>query len=114
MSARFILSFITVLSAAAGFSSVAAPAHAADKPTKLYGVVTSSTEEPLAGIGISIVGPEDFSAEIKTDSLGAWEVLIPIKGTYSATINEGDLPSGQALTDPTKATVKANVFMLIV
>ena len=112
MSARFILSFITVLSAAAGFSSVSAPAHAADKPTKLYGVVTSSTEEPLSGIRISIVGPEDFSAEIKTDSLGKWEVLIPTKGTYSATINEGDLPSGQALTDPTKGTVKANVFML--
>jgi branched-chain amino acid transport system permease protein len=112
MSARFILSLITVLSAAAGFSSIAAPAHAADKPTKLYGVVTDSTEQPIAGVGISIQGPDGFSAEIKTDSLGAWEVLIPTKGTYSATINEGDLPAGQALTDPTKATVKANVFML--
>ena len=101
-----------MLSAAAGFSSIASPANAADKPTKLYGVITSSTEEPLAGVGISIVGPEGFSADIKTDSVGKWEVLIPVKGTYSATINEGDLPSGQALTDPTKATVKANVFML--
>jgi branched-chain amino acid transport system permease protein len=111
-SAQFILSLITVLSAAAGFSSVASPAHAAEKATKLYGVVTGSTEQPLAGVGVSIEGPDGFSAEIKTDSLGAWEVLIPSKGTYSATINEGDLPSGQALTDPTKGTVKANVFML--
>jgi branched-chain amino acid transport system permease protein len=111
MSARFVLSLITVLSAAAGFSSIASPANAADKPTKLYGVVTSSTEEPLAGVGISVVGPDGFSAEVKTNSTGAWEVLVPTKGTYSATIVEGDLPEGQALTDPTKGTAKANVFM---
>ena len=101
-----------MLSVTAGISLIATPANAAETPTKLYGVVTSSTEQPLEGIGISIEGPEGFSANVTTDSLGAWEVLIPTKGTYSATINEGDLPEGQALTDPTKATAKANVFML--
>ena len=110
-SARLILFLIATLSAAAGISLVAAPAHAADPATKLYGIVTGSTEQPLAGVGVSIVGPDGFSAEVKTDSLGAWEVLVPTKGTYSATINEGDLPDGQALTDPTKGTAKANVFM---
>ena len=100
-----------MLSAAAGISSIAAPAHAADPVTKLYGIVTGSTEQPLAGVGISIEGPDGFSAEVKTDSAGAWEVLVPTKGTYSATINEGDLPEGQALTDPAKGTVKANIFM---
>jgi len=112
ISARLILLSITMLSATAGISLIASPAHAAETPTKLYGVVTSSTEQPLEGIGISIAGPEGFSADVTTDSLGAWEVLIPTKGTYSATINEGDLPEGQALTDPTKGTAKANVFML--
>ena len=111
ISARFILLCISLLSAVAGFSSIAAPAHAADPVTKIFGVVTSSTEQPLAGVGISISGPEGFSAEVKTDSAGAWEVLVPTKGTYSATINEGDLPEGQALTDPTKGTAKANIFM---
>jgi neutral amino acid transport system permease protein len=111
ISARFILLCISLLSAVAGFSSIAAPAHAADPVTKIFGVVTSSTEQPLAGVGISISGPEGFSAEVETDSAGAWEVLVPTKGTYSATINEGDLPEGQALTDPTKGTAKANVFM---
>lgn len=110
-SARFILLWVTVLSAAAGISTIAAPAHAADPVTKLYGIVTGSTEQPLAGVGISIEGPDGFSAEVKTDSAGAWEVLVPTKGTYSATINEGDLPEGQALTDPAKGTVKANIFM---
>jgi branched-chain amino acid transport system permease protein len=109
--ARFILLCITLLSASTGISLIAAPAYAADPATKLYGVVTGSTEQPLAGVGISIQGPEGFSAEVETDSAGAWEVLVPTKGTYSATINEGDLPSGQALTDPTKGTVKANIFM---
>ena len=111
MSARFILLCITLLSASTGISLIATPAQAADPATKLYGVVTGSTEQPLAGVGISIQGPEGFSAEVETDSAGAWEVLVPTKGTYSATINEGDLPSGQALTDPTKGTVKANIFM---
>ena len=112
ISARLILLAITTFSATAGISLIATPANAVEKPTKLYGVVTSSTEQPLEGIGISIEGPEGFSADVTTDSLGAWEVLIPTKGTYSATINEDDLPSGQALTDPTKGTAKANVFML--
>ena len=111
MSARFILLCVTLLSASTGISLIATPAQAADPATKLYGVVTGSTEQPLAGVGISIQGPEGFSAEVETDPAGAWEVLVPTKGTYSATINEGDLPSGQALTDPTKGTVKANIFM---
>ena len=100
-----------MLSAVAGFSSITAPANAADPVTKIFGVITGSTEQPLAGVGISIAGPEGFSAEVESDSAGAWEVLVPTKGTYSATINEGDLPDGQALTDPTKGTAKANVFM---
>jgi branched-chain amino acid transport system permease protein len=112
ISARFILLCITLLSAVAGFSSITAPAHAADPVTKLYGIMTGSTEQPLAGVRISVAGPDGFRAEVETDSAGAWEVLVPTKGTYSATINEGDLPEGQALTDPTKGTVKANVFML--
>ena len=110
-SARFVLLCITMLSAVTGISLIASPAHAADPATKLYGVVTGSTEQPLAGVGISIQGPDGFTAEVQTDSTGAWEVLVPTKGTYSATINESDLPEGQALTDPTKGTVKANIFM---
>jgi branched-chain amino acid transport system permease protein len=112
MSARLVLLSITMLSTAAAVSSIATPAYAAEIPTKLYGVVTSSTEQPLEGVGISVAGPDGFSADVKTDSLGAWEVLIPAKGTYSATINEDDLPEGQALTDPAMGTAKANVFML--
>ena len=84
----------------------------ADPATKLYGVVTDSEGKALSGIGISVVGPNGFSAEITTDAEGSWEVPIVSKGTFSATINVDDLPEGQALTNPEKSTAKANVFML--
>ena len=90
---------------------LASTAHA-EPATKLYGVVTDSEGKALPGIGISVVGPEEFSAKITTDAEGSWEVPIVSKGTFSATINVDDLPEGQALTNPEKSTVKANVFML--
>jgi hypothetical protein len=84
----------------------------AETPTKLYGVVTDSEGKALSGIGISVVGPNGFTAKISTDAEGSWEVPIISKGSFSATINVDDLPEGQALTNPEKSTVKANVFML--
>ena len=90
---------------------LASTAHA-EPETKLYGVVTNSEGKALPGIGISVIGPEEFSAKITTDAEGSWEVPIVSKGTFSATINVDDLPEGQALTNPEKSTVKANVFML--
>jgi branched-chain amino acid transport system permease protein len=90
---------------------LASPAQA-ETPTKLYGVVTDSEGSAISGVGISVVGPDGFSAEVSTNAEGVWEVPILSKGSFSATINVDDLPDGQALTDPTKGTVKANVFML--
>jgi len=84
----------------------------AETPTKLYGVVTDSEGAAIPSVGISVDGPEGFSAVVSTDEQGLWEVPILTKGTFSATINIDDLPEGQALTDPEKSTVKANVFML--
>ena len=103
--------YIALITATAALSSIASPAHAAET-TKLYGVIIDSAEKPISNVGVSIAGPDGFSAKVVTDSLGAWEVLVTAKGTYAATINESDLPSGQALTDPKKGTIKANVFML--
>ena len=112
MGARVLLVHIAMFIATAALSSITSPAYAIDSPTKLYGVITDSTEKPLSGVRVSVEGPDGFSTEVETDSLGAWEVLVTSKGTYAATINEDDLPSGQALTDSTKGTIKANVFML--
>lgn len=90
---------------------LSSPAQA-ETPTKLYGVISNSEGEPLSGIGISILGPDGFSSQAATNEQGDWEVPILSKGSYSITINVDDLPEGQALTNPDKGTVKANVFML--
>jgi branched-chain amino acid transport system permease protein len=90
---------------------LATPAQA-ETPTKLYGFVADSQGAALSGIRISVVGPDGFSANVSTDEQGLWEVPILSRGEFSATINVDDLPEGQALTNPEKSTVKANVFML--
>ena len=84
----------------------------AETPTRLYGVITDSEGQALSDIRISVLGPNGFSTEVATDEAGEWEVPILSKGSFSATINVDDLPEGQALTDPEKRTVRANVFML--
>ena len=84
----------------------------AETPTRLYGVITDSEGQALSDIRISVLGPNGFSTEVATDEAGEWEVPILSKGSFSATINVDDLPEGQALTDPEKGTVRANVFML--
>ena len=105
---RSIVLFIIALT----FSLFLASPANAETPTKLYGVLTDSEGNALSGIGISVLGPDGFSAEVNTDDQGAWEVPILSKGSFSATINVDDLPEGQALTNLEKSTVKANVFML--
>jgi branched-chain amino acid transport system permease protein len=105
---RSLLLFVLALT----FSTFLTTPAQAEAPTKLYGVVTDAGGKALTGIGISVVGPDGFSAEVKTDMNGSWEVPIVSKGSFSATINVEDLPEGQALTNPEKSTVKANVFML--
>lgn len=90
---------------------LATPAQA-ETPTRLYGVITDSEGQALSDIRISVLGPNGFSAEVSSNEAGEWEVPILTNGSFSATINIDDLPEGQALTDPEKRTVRANVFML--
>jgi branched-chain amino acid transport system permease protein len=114
-SSRSILGIgrsIVLVVIALTFSLFLASPASAETPTKLYGVITDSDGNALSGIGVSILGPDGFAAEISTDAQGAWEVPILTTGSFSATINVDDLPEGQALTDPEKSTAKATVFML--
>lgn len=109
----FKIGRIIILSLIAGTFSLflSSPAQA-ETPTKLYGIITDSQGVALAGIGVSVIGPNGFTGQISTNDQGAWEIPIVSTGSFSATINIADLPEGQALTDPEKSTVKANVFML--
>jgi branched-chain amino acid transport system permease protein len=44
--------------------------------------------------------------------MGKWQVEVTSTGIYDVTLDQASLPSGQALTDVTKATRKINVLML--
>ena len=103
-----LLSFSSAIS----LGSSASAAEEAATPTKLYGTISGKDGAPLPNIGVAVIGPEGFAKDVATDAEGKWEVEILTKGTFNLTINQDDLPDGQALTDPTKSTVRANVFML--
>jgi branched-chain amino acid transport system permease protein len=105
---RSILLFIVIFT----FPFFLATPAQAETPTRLYGVITDSEGQALSDIRISVLGPNGFSAEVSSNEAGEWEVPILTNGSFSATINIDDLPEGQALTDPEKRTVRANVFML--
>jgi branched-chain amino acid transport system permease protein len=109
---RFATHLLIALIAATTSVALSSSAAAAETPTRLYGILTDKDGGALSGIGISVAGPAGFTADVTTGVDGSWEVPITTKGSFAVTINEGDLPDGQALTDPTKVTIKANVFML--
>jgi len=111
-SSSIALLILLSLSSAVSLGSSAAAAEEATTPTKLYGTISDKDGAPLADIGVSVTGPEGFAKDVATDAEGNWAVEILTKGTFNLTLNQDDLPDGQALTDPTKSTIRANVFML--
>ena len=111
-SSSIALMILLSFSSAVSLGSSASAAEEATTPTKLYGTISDKDGAPLADIGVSVTGPEGFAKDVATDAEGNWAVEILTKGTFNLTINQDDLPDGQALTDPTKSTIRANVFML--
>lgn len=89
----------------AGFASAATP-------TFIQGTLLDSTKAPIPGVTITVTGPDNFTGTSASDNLGKWKVEVPAAAVYEVTINQDQLPSGQALTDPAKATIKANVISL--
>lgn len=89
----------------AGFASAATP-------TYIQGTLVDAAKAPISGVTISATGPNNFSASSVSDSAGKWKIEIPQAAVYEVSINQDQLPSGQALTDPNKATIKANVISL--
>lgn len=92
----------------AGFASSASAATS----TYIQGTLVDSAKSPIAGVTISAIGPNGFSGESVSDSAGKWKIEVPAAAVYEVSINQEQLPSGQALTDAAKATIKANVISL--
>lgn len=104
-------SVLCTLIASLLFAGLASSASAAT-PTYIQGTLVDSAKNPIAGVTISATGPNGFSGESMSDATGKWKIEVPAAAVYQVSINQGQLPSGQALTDAAKATIKANVISL--
>ena len=93
-------------------SSDLAGSASAATPTFIQGTLVDASKAPISGVTISVTGPNNFTGSSVSDGTGKWKVEVPAAAVYQVTINQEELPSGQALTDPTKATIKANVISL--
>ena len=94
-----------------GFSTWAASSAAAAGST-LIGEIKDVTSTPLSGVRIEVTGTNGFATQVTSDAMGKWQVQVTSTGIYDVTLDQSSLPSGQALTDVTKATRKINVLML--
>ena len=94
-----------------GFSTWAASSAAAADST-LIGEIKDVTSTPLSGVRIEVTGTNGFATQVTSDAMGKWQVKVTSTGIYDVTLDQSSLPSGQALTDVTKATRKINVLML--
>jgi len=94
-----------------GFSTWVASSAAAAGST-LVGEIKDVTSTPLSGVRIDVTGPNGFATQVTSDAMGKWQVEVTSTGIYDVTLDQSSLPSGQALTDVTKATRKINVLML--
>ena len=94
------------------FSAGLATTAAAATPTYIQGTLVDSEKQPISGVTISATGANGFSGEAISDASGKWKIEVPAAAVYEVTINQEQLPSGQALTDAAKATIKANVISL--
>ena len=104
-------SLLMVATIALSLFSFAGSASAAT-PTYIQGTLVDAQKNPISGITISATGPDNFVGESVSDATGKWKIEIPAAAVYEVSINQDQLPSGQALIDPTRATIKANVISL--
>jgi len=92
--------------------TTAGPAGAEGSSSILAGEIKDSTATPIPGVRIDVTGPNSFVTQLTSDSMGEWQVEVTSTGVYDVILDQTSLPSGQALTDVLKATLKINVLML--
>lgn len=94
------------------FTTAGTAGAAAATSSTLVGEIKDVNSTPLSGVRIDVTGPNDFATQLISDAMGKWQVEVTSTGIYDVTLDQSSLPSGQALTDATKATRKINVLML--
>lgn len=93
-------------------SPTAALAQEAEVVTSQLRVENEDGERmPVEGIRLVVTTPDDEPVgEGVTDADGVFEVPVSSAGEYLVTIDEGTLPAGVFLRDPTRTTVTVNVL----
>lgn len=87
----------------------------ADETAIISGQIVDLKGKPIAGVEITIAGPnsqEIVITTIKTDASGNWSFTPTVAGQYFVTINPDTLPSGVGLTEPDKTTKSVVLFAL--
>jgi branched-chain amino acid transport system permease protein len=88
--------FLVALVAALAFAGSAPAAHADEVggqyPFQFSGNVRND-DAALGGVKISVSG-NGYSADVKTDDKGRWQIGVPTKGSYSIALDESTLPTG--------------------
>jgi branched-chain amino acid transport system permease protein len=87
----------------------------ADETAVISGQIFDLKGKPIAGVELTIAGPnsqELVITTVSTDASGNWSYSPTVAGQYFITINPETLPSGVALTEPDKTTKSVVLFAL--
>ena len=77
-----------------------AQAHKADDPsTYAYTIAGTllNNDKPLVGVKLTAT-LDSFSASSKSDSSGAWTIMVPKAGVYNVAVDKSTLPAGVSFT----------------
>lgn len=103
----------TLLALLAGFFS-ASPAIAddscspSDTTACVQGIIRSSDKEPIAGVQISVAGP-DGEHQATTGDDGRWSVSVSQPGEYTVILNAETLPEGQFPAQATERSLEVEL-----
>ena len=81
----------------AGVASAASPSITA--------IVTGGDKAPIAGVSVSVTGPEGFTGSGTTDAEGRATIEVPAAGQYIVKVDEKTLPPGETVKDGPERTV---------
>jgi branched-chain amino acid transport system permease protein len=83
-----------------GASPAMAQTHKADDPsTYAYTIAGTllNNDKPLVGVKLTAT-LDSFSAATKSDSSGAWTIMVPKAGVYNVAVDKSTLPAGVSFT----------------
>ena len=112
---RKVLAAIGVVFFALMTLALAAPASAADDTKPDQSVLgrlenrADGKKTPVAGATITVTGEGCSPCTTTTGPDGKWQIPLPAQGEYTVALDVKTLPSGVALTDPSKESITTKV-----